>query len=101
MMTYLQSLNSPTSREFTIDEVGTVVRALGGYKDEGAGSRVKLALRHPITGHEHSRTIHNHISFGHKGLEAGRMKSIRELFLEVDMTLDTVQQRAEEVQPAS
>lgn len=86
-----QAIFEETDREFTMDEVASVIKALNGYVDpKRAGSRVKLALQNLQTGHNHTRVIHDHLSNGHKGLEGGRMSSVRELFIEAGYTPETV-----------
>ncbi len=86
-----QAIFEEADREFTMDEVASVIKALNGYVDpKRAGSRVKIALQNLQTGHKHTRVIHDHLSNGHKGLEAGRMSSVRELFIEAGYTPDTV-----------
>lgn len=87
-----QAILSNKSREFTIQEVNNVVAALGGEANyKCAGSRVRLELPY-FCAKEHSavRVIHSHLTYGHKGLEGGRMKSVREMLAQAGYTADTV-----------
>ncbi len=88
-----QRIMSDDGAEPTMDEIISVVEApgVGGFADsKRQGSRMHLALRHPVNGKRVVRSIHNHLSRGHSGLEGGRMKSVRGMFEEAGFTLETV-----------
>ncbi len=92
-----QRIVGDPSKEFTMDEVANVIQGLGGYIDNRReGSRVRLAIRDLVTGHVHGCTIHNHLKFGHKGLDGGRMKSVRELIERAGYSLENVKLRERE-----
>ena len=68
-------------------------RQVNAYVDSKAsGSRIRVAIPHFDGSDRAVRVIHDHLAYGHKGLEAGRRKSLREMFQEAGYSLDNVRQ---------
>lgn len=62
------------------------------FVDNGSGDRVRVALPYRDESGRAVRVIHDHLAYGHKGLEGGRRRSLREMFREAGYSLDNVRQ---------